>query len=73
MDFDNCTSDGDCGQEEVTEAMSEASLLYLIFSINILGLADRDRETKRGEVKAVDSVKDTNAARELLKHSNCCC
>lgn len=36
--------------------MSEASLLYLIFSINILGLADRDRETKRGDVKAVDSA-----------------
>lgn len=53
--------------------MSEASLLYLIFSINILGLADRDRETKRGDVKAVDSVKETNAARELLKHLNCCC
>lgn len=51
MDFDSCTSDGDCGQEEVTEVMSEASLLYLIFSINILGLADRDRETKRGEVR----------------------
>lgn len=71
MDFDSCTSD--CGQEEVTEVMSETSLLYLIFSINILGLADRDRETERGDVKAVDSVKETNAARELLKHLNCCC